>query len=855
MLLKLTTEYPRSPIVVVFDAPGKTFRDDIYTDYKANRDAMPDDLRLQIKPVHEGVDLLGMTKLVIQGVEADDVIGTLATRITASGGKTVISTSDKDLSQLVNDDVTIINTMTQEQLDVNGVKAKFGVGPELIVDYLTLVGDKVDNIPGVPKCGPKTAVKWLTDYGSLDGVIDQASEVKGKVGENLRDSVVYLPRSKDLATIRCDVELDLDLSELHKPEVNREEIGEFFTRFDLRSLYELVLGADESTPEREFVTEIVETLPRLESVVDAAIEDGVVGLGMLGQFRAGKTPLVVAATLCSESVTPCLIPLLKESLLDDTPVPESSRFSILARLLTHPNVRKVCHNVKSVRHLCSTFGVDIAGAVDDVMLFSYVLESNSPAGHHVRGMASAFLKRNLQDERDLYGRGKNRKTPTEFSKEDMAAFGGDHVQAIFDLHSVLQTKLAKEPMLRQIYHDIEIPLERTLFKMEHAGVLLNTAVLTELDEELEKQSQSLEQEAFTLVGREFNLNSPKQLQVILFDELGLPAPKANARGNRSTSENVLEDLAQRESHRLPSLILEYRATTKLRSTYIFNLLLDRNQDTGRIHTTYEQANAITGRLASNNPNLQNIPIRTPVGRRIREAFVAPESYRLVAADYSQIELRVMAHISKDPGLKSAFERRLDIHTATAAEVFELDLETVSDEDRRRAKAINFGLMYGMSPFGLARNLSIDRATAQRYIEMYFDRYPSVRRYMEETKRLARELGYVSTILGRRIYIRDINARSFVQRQAAERLAINAPVQGSAADIIKKATVACDEWLAQADVDALMLLQVHDELVFEVHEEQIDKLEQGVEQVMHEAASLDVDVMIEFGNGTNWSAAH
>ena len=849
MLRKLQTDFPASSIVVVFDAPGKTFRDQIYSEYKANRPSMPDDLRVQIDPLHDIIKTMGLPLLVIPDVEADDVIGTLAEQASTKGIQTIISTSDKDLAQLVNEHVTLMDTMKDEFLDPQGVVEKFGVKPAQIIDYLTLMGDKVDNIPGVNKCGPKTAVKWLNEFGTLQGVIDNAETVKGKIGEYLREAIPDLPRSFELATIKCDVDLPYALEDLQPAEVDPNLLKHKFTMFEFRTFIDQM---DEGSVPTSYSAEVDVILVTEEAQLhelQKSLEDA-----DTYAFECFGEGGITGVGIAYEPERAYYIPLAEGNLIDAVQLSQITCIEVLRNLFASAKT-VLLHDAKTTRHHCRKLDIQLPNKVQDVMLAAYVLHSSARGGLNLRSLARRYLDFELIDIKELTGTGAKRLPIDQVPRDDFAKYAGNYVSACFRLHEYLAQELAKDETLVNIYNQIELPLEPVLFDMECSGILFDKAVAQDFGEELDARIQSLQSEAHQIAGKTFSLNSPKQLQEVLFDDLKLTAPRANKRGHRSTNVDVLEDLARNEESPLPQVILDYRQAAKLRSTYIDNLIGQVDRDSNRIHTSYEQAHAITGRLASANPNLQNIPIRSDEGRKIREAFIPPAGRVLVSADYSQIELRVMAHITQDEGLTRAFAHRLDVHQATAAEIYSVPLEEVTPAQRRDAKTINFGLMYGMSAFGLARSLGIPQFVARETIEQYFAKYPAIQGYVENTKERARTDGYVQTIRGRRIYLEDISSRNPAIRQAAERLAINAPVQGSAADIIKIATIKVHEWLKQSGLDAWMLLQVHDELVFEVATEQLEELQTGVRACMQSAEQLSVELLVDFGSGNNWSATH
>ncbi|MEZ5558577.1 MAG: DNA polymerase I [Pseudomonadales bacterium] len=864
MLRRLAKDFEGSPIAVVFDAKGKTFRNDLYPEYKAHRPPMPDDLRQQIEPIHEIIRAMGLPLLIVPDVEADDVIGTLADQATDQQRDTVVSTSDKDMAQLVSDHVTLVNTMTDTRLDRDGVLEKFGVPPELIVDYLALMGDSVDNIPGVPKVGPKTAAKWLAEYGSLDAVMANADQIKGKVGENLREALGQLPLSRELTRIKRDVTLELGIADLVPAEPDAERLRELFEQLEFKTWSaELAESganahADAATAapapldpsDRDYQT--VTTQAALDAWIDALQGSE------LFAFDTETTSLnymdaeLVGFSFATRAGQAAYVPVGH----DYPGVPaQLSLTAVLARLrplLEDPGRAKVGQNLKYDMSVLGRYGVEMAGIRHDTMLESYVL--NSVAGrHNMDDLALRVLDRKTIHYEDVAGKGAKQITFDQVPLEQASEYAAEDADVTLQLHQALWPQLQAQASLRKVYEDIELPLVPVLSRIERNGALVDGALLEEYSREFADRLIELSEQAWTLAGEEFNLDSPKQLQAILYDKLALPVLKKTPKGQPSTAEPVLQDLAQ--DYELPRVIMDYRTLAKLKSTYTDKLPLQINQKSGRIHTSYHQAVTATGRLSSSDPNLQNIPVRHAEGRRIRQAFVAPSGRRIVAADYSQIELRIMAHLSGDEGLLAAFADNQDIHRATAAEVFGIALDDVSADQRRSAKAINFGLIYGMSAFGLARQLGVSRTLAQDYIDRYFERYPGVRAYMDQTRMLAHEQGYVETVFGRRLYLPDINARQNQRRQAAERTAINAPMQGTAADIIKRAMIAVDRWLRESAIDALMIMQVHDELVFEVPAERVDGLRARVTEIMQGAAALRVPLLVDVGVGSNWDEAH
>ncbi|NLD53650.1 MAG: DNA polymerase I [Burkholderiaceae bacterium] len=894
---------------VVFDAPGRTFRDDLYADYKATRTEMPDDLRRQIEPIHEMAVALGWPLLVIPGIEADDVIGTLARRAAREGMRTVISTSDKDLAQLVDDDTILVNTMTRdgspaEPLDARGVVERFGVPPERIVDYLSLTGDPVDNVPGVDKVGPKTAAKWIGQYGSLEGVMAHAAEVGGKVGENLRAALDWLPKARELVTVKVDCDLSRWLGSLEDLALRPENTGELLRLFGRWELRTLARRLEESTraevpggsggnpgavspPSRQASTgtgnpasadgpgsaaapagaapadagKAADEPPRhYETVLDLAGFDR-----WLGRIDAAELTAIATVTTSVEPMTARLVGLsLSVAPYAGCYIPLAHRYTgapdqlpiemVLARLrpwLESPAKRKVGRNLKYDMHVLANHGLGLAGIEHDTLLEAYVLEAHR--NNAMDALAARHLERRVLTYPDVVGKGAKSIGFDQVEVGRATEYAAEVADVTLHLHQALYARIEAEPGLQRIYRDIEMPTTAALQAMERHGVLIDARLLERQSEELGARLVALERQAWEAAGQPFNLGSPKQLCEVLFVKLQLPVLKKTASGSPSTDEEVLEKLA--EDFPLPKLVLEWRGLAKLKSTYTDKLPRSVHPGTGRVHTTYSQAVAVTGRLASTEPNLQNIPIRTPEGRRIREAFIAPPGHRLMSADYSQIELRIMAHISQDEGLLGAFSQGLDVHRATAAEVFGTPLEQVTSEQRRYAKVINFGLIYGMSAFGLAANLGIERDAARNYIERYFARYPGVAAYMERTRTQARQQGYVETVFGRRLWLAEINSPNGPRRAAAERAAINAPMQGTAADLIKMAMVDVWRWIGSEKLGARLVMQVHDELVLEVPESEIALLSTELPRRMSSVATLSVPLLAEVGVGSNWDEAH
>ncbi len=852
MIRRLMADYPESHIAVVFDAKGKSFRNDLYAEYKANREKMPDDLRAQIAPIHEIIRGMGVPLIIVDGVEADDVIGTLADQAVDEGLDVLVSTGDKDLAQLVNERVTLINTMTETLLDEAGVVEKFGVRPNQIRDYLALVGDTSDNIPGVPKCGPKTAVKWLSEYETLDGVIAHADEIGGKIGEYLRESVPNLPLSKELTSIRLDVELPHSLADLRLSEPDSDSLRTLFMEYEFRQwAEELGQVADPSSRnETEYETVLDEAhfdawLERLAAAELFAFDTETTSLDYIEAELVGVS---FAVETGSAAYVPCA---------HDYPgAPDQlSRELVLAKLkplLEDKSKAKVGQNLKYDMSVLARYDITLRGVKFDTMLESYVLNSVA-SRHNLDDLALKYLGLGTTHFEDVAGKGAKQLTFNEVPLEQAGPYAAEDADVTLRLHEAIWPRLSAEPGLRSVFEDIELPLVTVLSRIERNGVLLDSALLMEQSRELAERMQKLTEEAFELAGEKFNLGSPKQLQQIFFEKLKLPVLRKTPKGQPSTAENVLSELAL--DYPLPRVIMDYRSLSKLKSTYTDQLPKQVHASTGRVHTSYHQAVAATGRLSSQDPNLQNIPIRTEEGRKVRKAFIAAPGYKLVAADYSQIELRIMAHLSHDEGLVKAFNLGEDIHRATASEVFGVAIDEVRDFQRRSAKAINFGLIYGMSAFGLARQLGIARGDAQEYIDRYFERYPGVRVYMDQTRQLAAEQGFVETIFGRRLYLPEITASNFQRRQGAERTAINAPMQGSAADIIKRAMIKVDQWLQDTGVDARIIMQVHDELVLEVLESEVAGVVAELTDLMSGAASLSIPLVVETGVGQDWDAAH
>ena len=865
MLRRLEQDFPESKVVVVFDAKGKTFRHDMYEEYKANRPPMPEDLAMQIEPIHNIVRAMGLPLLIVPGVEADDVIGTLAHEATSKGIDVVVSTGDKDMAQLVSDHVTLINTMTETAMDRDGVVEKFGVTPEQIIDYLALVGDKVDNIPGVNKCGPKTAVKWLQAYNDLDNLIEHAGEIKGKIGEYLREATDTLPLSRELATIRLDVELEFGLEDLTEREQDDGSLLELFKEYEFRSWIAELENAESASDKKAGASEPepAKAIEKQYSVItdQAELDKWLERLKAADQFAfdTETTSLrymdaeIVGVSFAIEPGEAAYVPLGHDYMGAPDQLNRDEVLAQLKPLLEDPAQKKIGQNLKYDKNVLANHDIHLEGISDDTMVESYVLNSVATR-HDMDSLAREYLGEQTITYESIAGKGAKQLTFNQIDLEKAGPYAAEDADITLRLHQALSPKLKETGKLESVYREIDLPLVPVLSRMEQRGTLISASTLRQHSQELAERMAELEKEAHEVAGESFNLGSTKQLQAILYDKFGLRVIKKTPKGAPSTAEPVLQELAH--EHELPRLIVEHRSLSKLKSTYTDTLPELIHHRTGRVHTSYHQAVTATGRLSSSEPNLQNIPIRTEEGRRIRQAFIAPEGYKLLAADYSQIELRIMAHLSGDKGLLTAFEHGEDIHKATAAEVFGVSLIEVSSDQRRSAKAINFGLIYGMSAFGLARQLGVERKVAQEYIDRYFERYPGVLRYMDNIRKQAHDDGYVETLFGRRLYLPEINARNKQMQQAAERTAINAPMQGTAADIIKRAMIDVDQWLhAEHQDDACMTMQVHDELIIEVREDAVEKVREGLVKRMSAAAKLDVPLLVEAGVGDNWDQAH
>lgn len=883
MLRSLQKQYPDSVVTVIFDAKGPTFRDELFTEYKAQRPPMPDDLRVQIEPLHECVKAMGFPFLCVEGVEADDVIGTLAQSSTLAERAVVISTGDKDMAQLVNGHVSLVNTMYNTKLDSEGVVEKFGIGPELIIDYLALMGDKSDNIPGVPGVGEKTALGLLVGLGDMDAIYNNIEQVatlpiRGAktLGAKLLEHREMAYLSRKLATIKTDVELDLNIDELHMQAPQDDILMDWYQRLEFKSWQDEIRRRTATSGSKKSASAGADLLTSAHEQAEAAAEHKAEFHTILTEadFAHWLQRLTAAQLFAFDTETTSIdaqqaqlvgisfavaegegayVPLAHSYMGVPQQLDEKTVLDALRPLLEDPQVLKVCQNGKYDINVLARYGIAVQGVQFDTMLESYVLNSTATR-HDMDSLAARYLERSTIAFEDVAGKGAKQLT---FDQIDLAVAGpyaAEDAEITLCLHNRLLKELQQVPPLLEVLNTIEMPLMPVLARIERYGALVDAHLLGQHSLELTEKLTELERQTFAIAGEEFNLASPKQLGVILYEKLGLPVLAKTAKGQPSTAEAVLSELAE-QGHELPVLLMEYRSLSKLKSTYTDRLPEQINPLTGRIHTSYHQAVTATGRLSSSNPNLQNIPIRTAEGRRIRQAFVAPKGYKLLAADYSQIELRIMAHLAQDPGLLDAFRHDRDVHKATAAEVFGVELNAVSSDQRRNAKAINFGLIYGMSAHGLAKQIGCERGEAQMYMDRYFTRYPGVQDYMERTREQAREQGYVETLFGRRLYLPEIKAKNANIRKAAERTAINAPMQGSAADIIKRAMITVDHWLAESKLDARVILQVHDELVVEVREDQVEALRAGLLPLMSAGADLDVPLIVEAGVGDNWDQAH
>jgi DNA polymerase-1 len=857
MLRRLLSEYQPEQIAVVFDAPGGSFRNQLYKEYKANRPPMPEELRVQIEPLHDIIRAMGLPLLMVEGVEADDVIGTLAHQATEKGMETLISTGDKDMAQLVNQHVSLVNTMSETFTDQDGVVQKYGVKPEQIIDYLALMGDSADNIPGVPKCGPKTAAKWLQAYDSLDNLIAHADEIKGKIGESLRQSLDFLPLSKELATIKLDVALEQAPGDFAPMDADQDRLRAHYQRMESSRLLATLEGVEAeieeepSAPARTYETILDQAtfnawLKRLQKSDLFSFDTETTSLDYMKAELVGLSFAVAPGEAA-------YVPVAHDYPGAPQQLEREWVLTQLKPLLENPKQKKVGQNLKYDMSVLARYDIQMQGIAFDTMLESYIFDATATR-HDMDSLAKTYLNESTIHFEEIAGKGKKQLTFNQIELERAAPYAAEDADITLRLHQNLWPKLEKTEPLAKLLTDLEIPLVSVLSRIERNGVRIDVDMLNRQSDQLAKQMHDLEQKAYGIAGHNFNLGSPKQIGEIFFNELNLPVISKTPKGAPSTAESVLVELAE-QGHELPSVILEHRGLSKLKSTYTDKLPEMVNPETGRVHTSYHQAVAATGRLSSSDPNLQNIPIRSEEGRRIRQAFVSEPGWKMVAADYSQIELRIMAHLSGDEGLLRAFSAGEDIHRATAAEVFGESLGQVTSEQRRSAKAINFGLIYGMSAFGLARQLGIERGAAQEYVDLYFQRYPGVAEFMDRIRSQAKEDGYVETLFGRRLYLPDINARNHQRRTAAERTAINAPMQGTAADIIKRAMLAVDGWILKEEPPVRLLMQVHDELVLEVEESFLEQASGHLRDYMQSAATLAVPLLVDVGVGDDWEAAH
>ena len=851
MIKRILIDHPESPLAVVFDAKGKTFRHDMYSEYKANRPPMPEDLVLQIEPIHRIISLMGIKLIMVSGVEADDVIGTLAEQARQKKLNTVISTGDKDMTQLVCESVSVVNTMSGELLDESGVIKKFGVDPDHITDYLALIGDKSDNVPGVDKVGPKTAVKWLQEYSDIEGVINNAESIGGKVGENLRSSIETLKLAHELVKIKIDVPLDVGIEDLQVQEPSSEELNELYKELEFNTWLQESPQKKIIPPSIDSSYECISTQDDLKKLIKKASKAKTIAIDTETTGLDYMDADLVGISISYEPGQAAYIPISHED--DSSPQLEMDYvLQELRPLLEDSNEKIIGQNIKFDKNILARYGINISSIKNDTMMMSYVLDA-SATRHNLDALSSYYLNYKTSTFEDVAGKGVKQVTFDKVPIAEATHYAAEDADITLRLYEELVTKLEAVKSLKALNQEIEIPLIEVLSEMEQNGAILNSKILNAQSKDLENRIKKLEKSAYDLAGEEFNLGSTKQLREIFFDKLGYRVIKKTPGGQPSTDEKVLAELA--EEYELPKVLLEHRTLSKLKSTYTDKLPGQISNSTGKVHTSFHQAVTTTGRLSSSDPNLQNIPIRTEDGRRIRQAFEPSEGHRFISADYSQIELRVMAHMSKDEGLLKAFQEGEDVHSKTASEVFNVDIEEVTTDLRRNAKAINFGLIYGISAFGLGKQLGITRNLAAEYMAMYFEKYPGVKEYMESTKKLAGENGYIETLFGRRLYLRDINASNAMRRQASERAAINAPVQGTAADIMKIAMIKMHKLIKETNIDAKLILQVHDELILDTPAKEIEQVIELVTESMMGAANLDVPLEIDIGIGDNWDQAH
>ena len=851
MIKRILIDHPESPLAVVFDAKGKTFRHDMYSEYKANRPPMPEDLVLQIEPIHRIISLMGIKLIMVSGVEADDVIGTLAEQARQKKLNTVISTGDRDMTQLVCESVSVVNTMSGELLDESGVIKKFGVDPDHITDYLALIGDKSDNVPGVDKVGPKTAVKWLQEYSDIEGVISNAESIGGKVGENLRSSIETLKLAHELVKIKIDVPLDVGIEDLQVQEPSSEELSELYKELEFNTWLQESPQKKIIPPSIDSSYECISTQDDLKKLIKKASKAKTIAIDTETTGLDYMDADLVGISISYEPGQAAYIPISHED--DSSPQLEMDYvLQELRPLLEDSNEKIIGQNIKFDKNILARYGINISSIKNDTMMMSYVLDA-SATRHNLDALSSYYLNYKTSTFEDVAGKGVKQVTFDKVPIAEATHYAAEDADITLRLYEELVTRLEAVESLKVLNQEIEIPLIEVLSEMEQNGAILNSKILNAQSKDLENRIKKLEKSAYNLAGEEFNLGSTKQLREIFFDKLGYRVIKKTPGGQPSTDEKVLAELA--EEYELPKVLLEHRTLSKLKSTYTDKLPGQISNSTGKVHTSFHQAVTTTGRLSSSDPNLQNIPIRTEDGRRIRQAFEPSEGHRFISADYSQIELRVMAHMSKDEGLLKAFQEGEDVHSKTASEVFNVDIEKVTTDLRRNAKAINFGLIYGISAFGLGKQLGITRNLAAEYMAMYFEKYPGVKEYMESTKKLAGENGYIETLFGRRLYLRDINASNAMRRQASERAAINAPVQGTAADIMKIAMIKMHKLIKETNIDAKLILQVHDELILDTPAKEIDQVIELVTESMMGAANLDVPLEIDIGIGDNWDQAH
>ena len=864
MLQNTHRKYESTYSVCVFDAKGKTFRNDIFEEYKANRPKMPDDLSIQIEPLHRAINAMGWPILIKKGVEADDVIGTLAKKANEENISVTISTGDKDLAQLVNKNTSLVNTMTNEHLDIEGVKAKFGVSPSLIIDYLTIIGDKADNIPGVDKVGPKTALKWLNEFNSLDNIIKNADQIAGAVGVNLKNSLKWLPIAKDLISIRSELDINVSWDQFKKTPEDKGALKKMYQEFNfsswLKNLDDKKTNAPTDETNKNDYAEfdnkkkytLIQTTAQLEVLIEEIKKIKLIAIDTETTSLNVMNAKLVGISMSLKKGEAVYIPVNHMGATEDEQINEDDLVQLLKPVLEDSAIVKIGQNIKYDAHIFLNLGIKMHGINEDTMLMSYVINSNQ--SHGMNKLSQKYLGHDCITYESLVGKGVKQLTFDQININDALEYAAEDADVTLQLYHVLKNQLKKEKRLLEVYQKFEIPSMKALIEIERNGVLIDAHLLGQQSQKIGEELIKIESKAYELAGQPFNLASPKQLREILFEKLEIKPLKKTPTGTPSTSEEVLQELSK--DYPLPKILLEYRTLAKLKSTYTDKLPLMINQSTGRIHTSYNQAVAVTGRLASSDPNLQNIPIKSSEGRKIREAFIAKPNFSIISADYSQIELRILAHLSKDLGLIEAFKNNKDIHTITASEIFNTNIKKITSEQRRYAKIINFGLIYGMGAFGLAKTLGITRSDAQNYIQEYFNKYPTVLQYMEESKQFAREHGYVETFFGRRLWLPEISSSNGLRKAGAERAAINAPMQGTAADLIKLAMIQVQQWIDDnSDLKGEVIMQVHDELVFEVPNNEVDKFTKEIPQIMQNVAKLDIPLIVEINAGENWEKAH